>query len=105
MFIMCFVPFCLQDWVCRRENADQLVYVPPLQVSEGNNFTEHVELLGKELAHIVNSSPSQVDEITVTSLLPSLVVIVIDMFSVYNHIYIWRCLLLDGSNVNFFGCN
>lgn len=35
MFIMCFVSICLQDWVCRRENADQLVYVSPLQVSEG----------------------------------------------------------------------
>ena len=33
MFIMCFVSVCLQDWVCRRENADQLVYVSPLQVS------------------------------------------------------------------------
>lgn len=36
MFIMCFVSVCLQDWVCCRENADQLVYVSPLQVSEGN---------------------------------------------------------------------
>lgn len=30
------VSVCLQDWVCGRENADQLVHVSPLQVSEGN---------------------------------------------------------------------
>lgn len=52
MFIMRFVSICLQNWVCRRENADQLVYVPPLQVSEGKRicmcFAEPFEFLGKE---------------------------------------------------------
>lgn len=38
MFMMCFVAVCFQDRVCCGENADQLVYIPPLQVSEGNSL-------------------------------------------------------------------
>lgn len=38
MFMMCFVAVCFQDRVCCGENADQLVYLPPLQVSEGNSL-------------------------------------------------------------------
>lgn len=57
MFIMCFVSICLQDWVCCRENADQLVYLPPLQVSQGNlfilNLTDHFNLLEEEIPQVV----------------------------------------------------
>lgn len=38
MFMMCFVAVCFQDRVRCGENADQLVYIPPLQVSEGNSL-------------------------------------------------------------------
>lgn len=33
-YVLCI---CLQDRVCCGENADQLVYIPPVQVSKGNS--------------------------------------------------------------------
>lgn len=46
---------CLQDRVGGRENADQLVYLPPLQVSKGNLTTFHVFQLN------VTASPAEND--------------------------------------------